>query len=73
MSDNPEVRPGEDVQASIGRIQLWLEQYPDDVSVAGQIGSSEKYRSPGWPYRLYAVDRRDLLAVLKAAEEGAKK
>lgn len=69
----PEMQPGQDVGAAIGRIRVWLEQYPDDISVAGQIGSSEKYRSPGWPYRLYAVDRRDLMAVLDAAEEGMKK
>lgn len=72
MNENPEMQPGKDVKAAIGRIRLWLEQYPDDVSVAGQIGSSEKYRSPGWPYRMYAVDRRDLIAVLDAAEEGMK-
>jgi hypothetical protein len=68
MSDNPEMRPGEDVGAAVGRIRLWLEQHPNNVNVASEIGSSEKYRSPGWPYRLYAVDRRDLLAVLDAAD-----
>jgi hypothetical protein len=73
MPEKEEVNPGADVPAAIGRIRLWLEQYPDDVSVAGQIGSSEKYRSTGWPYRLYAVDRRDLIAVLDAAEEGMKR
>jgi hypothetical protein len=64
-SKNPDFWPGKDIQAAVRRMQLWLEQYPNDVSVAGQIGSSQEFVSPGWPYRMYAVDRRDLEAVLR--------
>jgi hypothetical protein len=64
-SKNPDFAPGEDVHASVRRIQLWMKQHPDDVNVAGQIGSSNEFISPGWPYRMYAVDYRDLAAVLR--------
>jgi hypothetical protein len=67
-SKNPDFWPGKDIQAAVRRMQLWLEQYPDDVSVASQIGSSQEFVSPGWPYRMYAVDRRDLEAVLKLVQ-----
>lgn len=69
----PEFQPGEDLVAAIGRIRLWLELHPESVSVAGEIGTSDGFRSPGWPYRMYAVDHRDLVAVLDAAEKQAKR
>lgn len=61
---NPEFRPGENVMAAVGRMLLWLDLHPDTVNVAGEIGSSRKFNSDGWPHALYAVDRRDLAAVL---------
>lgn len=63
------MRPGEDPSEALKRIQLWLAIYPDDVSVAGQIASSDGFVTPGWPYRMYAVDRRDLEAVLNVAKK----
>ena len=68
--ENPDFRPGEDPAAVARRIRLWLELHPDHVSVAGDIGHSGGFRSPGWSYSMYAVDRRDLEAVLTAAESG---
>jgi hypothetical protein len=65
---NPEFHPGRDLTAAIGRIKLWLELHPEVLNVAGEIGSSEAFLSPGWPYPMYAMDRRDLAAVLEAAE-----
>lgn len=69
-SGNPDLRPGMDVAAALGRIRLWLKLHPNTVNVAGEMAGAEGFRSPGWPYRLYAVDRRDLEAVLTAAEKG---
>lgn len=66
---NPDFWPGKDIQAAVGRMLLWMEQYPDDVNVANQIGSSEKFISPGWPYRMYAMDHRDLAAVLRLVQK----
>lgn len=68
-SKNPDFWPGKDIRAAVERMLLWMEQYPNDVSVASQIGSSEKFVSPGWPYRMYAVDRRDLAAVLQLVQK----
>jgi hypothetical protein len=65
---SPEFRPGRDLAAAIGRIRLWLELHPEVLNVAGEIGSSKAFLSPGWPYPMYAMDRRDLVAVLEAAE-----
>lgn len=64
MSWDPKSRAVTDVQAAAARIRLWLEQHPQSVSVAAEIGHSEKYQSPEWPFRSYAVDRRDLEALL---------
>lgn len=69
---DPWNRVATDVDAAAARIRLWLEQHPQAISVAGQIGISDDYLSPGWPFRLYAVDRRDLEAVLAAVEEKRK-
>jgi hypothetical protein len=65
---NPELHPGRDLAAAIGRIKLWLELHPEVLNVASEIGSSKAFLSPGWPYPMYAMDRRDLMAVLEAAE-----
>jgi hypothetical protein len=65
---NPELYPGRDLTAAIGRIKLWLELHPEVLNVAGEIGGSKAFLSPGWPYPMYAMDRRDLIAVLEAAE-----
>jgi hypothetical protein len=73
MTQNPEMKPGENPEAALKRIRLWLELYPEDVSVAGQIGISDGFVSEGWPYRMYAVDRRDLEAVLDMAERNGEK
>lgn len=72
MKKDQEMRPGENVAASIARIRLWLKLHPDSVSVSGQIGSSDGFISDGWPYRLYAVDRRDLEAALDLIEKTFK-
>lgn len=73
MSDpddnNPDFRPGGNIQAAVARMLLWMEQYPDDVNVAAQIGSSNGFITDGWPYRMYAVDRRDLAAVLRLVQK----
>lgn len=69
MTWNPEKRVVTDVQAAAARIRLWLEQHPQSISVAAEIGSSEGYQSSEWPFRLYGVDRKDLEAVLTAVEE----
>lgn len=73
MSDpddnNPDFRPGGNVQAAVARMLLWMEQYPDDVNVAARIGSSNGFITDGWPYRMYAVDRRDLAAVLRLVQK----
>lgn len=68
-SKNPDFWPGKDVQAAVRRMLLWLELHPESVNVAGEIGSSEKFISPGWPYRMYALDRRDLDAVLRLVQK----
>jgi hypothetical protein len=61
-----------DVDAAAARIRLWLEQHPQNISVASEIGGSDGYQSGEWPFRLYGVDRRDLEAVLTAVEEKRK-
>lgn len=58
-----------DVDAAAARIRLWLEQHPKSISVASQIGRSSEYESSEWPFPVYAVDRKDLEAVLTAVEE----
>lgn len=67
MSDNknPDFKPGENVAAAVHRMLLWLDLHPDAVNVAGEIGFSRDFVSDGWPYAAYAVDRRDLDAVLR--------
>ncbi len=61
-----------DVDAAAARIRLWLEQHPQSISIASEIGSSADYQSAEWPFRLYGVDRKDLEAVLTAIEERRK-
>lgn len=56
-----------DVPAAVARIRKWLEQHPDTVNVASEIGISGDYVSESWPYRFYAIDRGDLETVLSAA------
>ena len=54
------------VGPAAARIRLWLELHPDTVNVAGEIASDPAFKSDGWPYRMYALDRGDLEAVLAA-------
>lgn len=70
MPESEDFNPGADTAAAIGRIRLWLDLHPGHINVASEIGSSSDFQSPGWPYRMYAVDRRDLEAVLAMAERG---
>jgi hypothetical protein len=59
--------PGETLAASVARIRLWLEMHPDSVNIASEIGINRAFVSDDWPYKFYAIDRRDLEAVLSAA------
>lgn len=55
--------------AAVGRMQLWLDLYPDLPSVAGQIGSHPDFKSDGWEYQMYALNRKDVEAVLNFARK----
>lgn len=68
MSDVPGMRPGENPAAALGRIRRWLELHPDTLNVASEIGVGKEFISDGWPFKFYAIDRRDLLAVLDLVE-----
>lgn len=57
------------LRAALGRIQLWLDLHPEVVNVASQIGSHPDFQSEGWVYRMYAMDRRDMEAVLNVARK----
>jgi hypothetical protein len=68
MTDHPDHRPGENVAASAARIRKWLELHPGYESIAQEIASDPAFVSDGWIYRLYAIDRQDLEAVLDACD-----
>lgn len=72
MTDTPDMRPGENPAAALARIRLWLELHPETLNVASEIGVSKQFISDGWPFKFYAMDRRDLLAVLDLAEANEK-
>lgn len=55
--------------AAVGRMQLWLDLHPQTVSVAGEIGSHPDFKSDSWEYRMYAMDRKDMEAVLNFARK----
>lgn len=55
--------------AAVGRMQLWLDLHPQTVSVAGEIGSHPDFKSDDWDFRLYAMDRKDVEAVLNFARK----
>lgn len=61
-----------DPAAAAARIRLWLKAYPDCVNIGSEIASSSEFVGPDWPYRLYAIDKEDLEAVLEAAERNLK-
>lgn len=68
MTWDPWGREVKDVAAAVARIRLWLEQHPQTISVGSEIGRSDGFQSAEWPFRSYAVDRRDLEAVLNAID-----
>lgn len=72
MNQDPDQRPGENPAAALERMALWMKLHPEVTNVASQIGSSEGFRSDGWPHRLYAMDRKDVLAVLELARSALK-